>query len=99
MRLLSQCSAALVAAALLAACGAAAPPRVEIQQVKVAVPVSCDEAEPTRPSMLTEQLPPDADVDAYVQAAGAEIERREGYEIQLRVALANCKRPFKTAEK
>ena len=99
MRLLPLCSAALAAAALLAGCGATAPARIEVQQVKVAVPVPCDEAEPARPSMPTEQLPAAADVDAYVQAAGAEIERREGYEIQLRVALANCKRPLKAAEK
>lgn len=88
-------SAALAAAVLLAGCGAAPPARVEIQQVKVAVPVPCDEPEPERPNMPTEHLPGGADVDMYVQAAGAELERREGYEIQLRTALANCKQPLK----
>lgn len=87
---LSLLSAALAAAVLLAGCGAAPPARVEIQQVKVPLPVPCDEPEPERPNMPTEHLPAGADVDMYVQAAGAEIERREGYEIQLRTALSNC---------
>lgn len=97
MRRLPLLSAALAAAVLLVGCGAAPPARVEIQQVKVAVPVPCDE--PERPSMPTEHLPGGADVDMYVQAAGAEIERRKGYEILLRTALANCKLPFKSVEK
>lgn len=96
MRRLPLLSAALAAAVLLAGCGAAPPARVEIQQVKVAVPVPCDEAEPERPNMSTEHLPAGADVDMYVQASGAEIERREGYETELRAALANCKRPLAT---
>lgn len=90
-------SAALAAAVLLVGCGATPPARVEIQQVKVPVPVPCDEPEPERPTMPTEQLSDDADVDMYVQAAGAEIERWNGYEIQLRAALANCKQPLKAA--
>lgn len=90
-------SAALAAAVLLVGCGAAPPARVEIQQVKVAVPVPCDEAEPERPNMPTEHLASDVNMDAYVQAAAAEIERREGYELLLRVALANCKRPLHAA--
>lgn len=97
MRRLPLLSAALAAAVLLAGCGATLPAKVEIQQVKIAVPVPCNEPEPERPNMPTEHLPGDADVDAYVQAAGAEIERREGYEIQLRAALANCKRPLNSA--
>ncbi|PIG09927.1 hypothetical protein [Comamonas sp. 26] len=97
MRRLSLLSAALAAAILLAGCGATPPARVEIQQVKVAVPVPCDEPEPERPSMPTEHLPAGADVDMYVQASGAELERREGYETELQAALANCKRPLKAA--
>lgn len=97
MRRLPQLSAALAAAVLLVGCGATSAARVEIQQVKVAVPVPCDESEPERPNMPTQQLPAGADVDMYVQAAGAELERREGYEVQLRSALANCKRPLKAA--
>lgn len=82
-----------LAAGLLSACGAS-PPKVEIQTVKVAVPVPCQEPEPARPSMPTEHLAGDADVDAYVQAAAAEIARREGYEDQLVTALRNCKQPL-----
>lgn len=80
-----------LAAGLLSACGAS-PPLVEIQKVKVAVPMPCQEPEPDRPVMPTEHLAGDADVDAYVQAAAAEIERREGYEDQLVTALRNCKK-------
>ncbi|WP_353738650.1 hypothetical protein [Comamonas sp.] len=49
--------------------------------------------------MPTEHLAGDADVDTYVQAAAAEIERREGYEGQLVTALRNCKQPISTATK
>lgn len=99
MRRLPLLSAALAAAVHLVGCGAAPPARVEIQQVKVAVPVPCDESEPERPHMPTEHLPDGADVDMYVKAAGAELERREGYETELRATLANCKRPLRAVEK
>ena len=92
MRRLPLLSAALAATVLLVGCGATPPARVEIQQVKVPVPVPCDEPEPERPNMPTEHLAGNASVDAYVQAAAAELERREGYEIELRVALRNCRR-------
>lgn len=83
-------SAALAAVLLMAGC-TSSPPKVGIQQVKVAVPVACQEPEPSRPVMPTEHLAADVDVDAYVQAAAAEIERREGFEIELVQALRNCK--------
>lgn len=86
-------SAALAAGLLMAGC-TSSPPKVGIQQVKVAVPVACQEPEPSRPVMPTEHLAADVDVDAYVQAAAAEIERREGYETQLVTALRNCKQPL-----
>ena len=87
----------LMLMALLTGC-AQPPPRVQIERVNVAIPVPCQEPEPQRPSMPTEHLAGDAGVDAYVQAAAAEIERREGYEIQLRQALANCKQPITAAD-
>lgn len=59
---------------------------------RAAIPVECREAMPARPVMPTEQLPNEAGVDAYVQAAAAEIDRREGYEQELATALANCKK-------
>lgn len=89
-------SAALAAVLLMAGC-ASSPPKVGIQQVKVALPVPCQEPEPSRPVMPTEHLAGDADVDAYVQAAAAEIERREGYEDQLVTALRNCKQSLPAA--
>lgn len=82
-----------LAAGLLTACGTS-PPRIEIQQVKVAVPLPCQEPEPARPVMPIEHLAGDADVDSYVQAAAAEIARREGYEGRLVTALRNCKQSF-----
>lgn len=89
-------SAALAAGLLMSGCGNA-PPVAKVQTVKVAIPVACQEPEPDRPVMPTDQLPDGAGVDAYVQAAAAEIERREGYEIQLVAALRNCKQPLPVA--
>lgn len=82
------------AAAVLALAGCQTPlARVELQRVNVPVPVACDEPVPERPAMPTEQLRPGATVDQFTQAAQAEIERREAYEIKLAAALANCRRP------
>ncbi|RYF47321.1 MAG: hypothetical protein EOO27_37710 [Comamonadaceae bacterium] len=78
----------VAASACLLGCQTA--PRVEVQRVNVAVPVECQEPIPGRPVMPTEALRPGATVDQFTQAAQAEIERREGYELQLRVALAAC---------
>lgn len=73
-----------VAAMALAGC-AAQPPVVYVPKV-------CSEPEPERPSMPTEDLQPGVDLDTFTQAAIAEIERREGYEVRLRTAFSNCKR-------
>ena len=61
-----------------------------LAEVKVAVPVICTATEPTRPVMPTEALTLDASLDQFVQAATAEIERREGYEQTLTAALRSC---------
>lgn len=82
-----------IAACALSACGTRGN-HVEIQRVNVAVPVACQEKEPERPVMPTEALKPGATVDQFTQAAQAEIERREGYEVQLVAALAICTRPI-----
>ena len=79
-------------AALLAGC-AASPPPVRVEQVRVPVPVPCRVSEPARPLMPTQALAPDASLDAFAAAAIAEIERREGYEGELRAALAACASP------
>ena len=72
------------AAALLTGCASAPEP------LRVAVPVPCRVTVPHRPAMPTEALAPDTSLDDFVAAAAAEIERREGYEVQLRAALAAC---------
>lgn len=82
----------LLAALALAGCGSA--PRVEVQEVKVPVPVECREPIPDRPAMPTETLPNDADPFELLRAALAEIDRRQGYEIRLLAALLACTRPL-----
>lgn len=84
-----------IALIAISAClsGCETAPRVEIQRVKVAVPVECKEPIPDRPVMPTEALRPGATVDEFTQAAQAEIERREGYEVQLVAALEACTTP------
>ena len=63
-------------------------------QIKVPVPVECKETEPDRPIMPTDRLLSGASNDAFVQAATAEIERRESYEIKLVTALRACIAPI-----
>lgn len=83
---------AALAAVLLSGVGCAQPPpRVEIQRVKIAVPVACNEPEPERPVMPTEHLAGDVDLDTWAKSVIAEIERREGYEKELVQALKSCK--------
>jgi len=77
-------------AVLLSGC-ASTPRPVE---VRVAIPVECKERVPDRPAMPTETLQVDAPLDTFVQAVTAEIERREGYEVELRAALTNCIKPM-----
>ena len=79
-------------AALLVGC-ASSPPPVRVERVNVPVPVPCRVAEPARPLMPTESLNADTELDAFAAAAIAEIERREGYEGELRAALAACAAP------
>lgn len=74
-------------AGLLALTGCAAPARV---QTLVPVPVECRETVPDRPAMPTEVLLPGASPWVLMRAALAEIDRREGYELQLRAALVAC---------
>ena len=83
----------LLSALLLTGCQAA-PERVVLQQVKVPIPVECREPVPDLPAMPTESLMPGVKVDQFAKAAMAEIERREGYEVQLRAALDNCRKPI-----
>ncbi|WP_019703086.1 hypothetical protein [Paracidovorax oryzae] len=82
----------MAAGALLAGC-TTVPPRVEVQRVNVAVPVECQEPVPARPVMPTDALRPGAPIDDFVRAAMAELQRREGYEGQLLIALQACRSP------
>ena len=66
----------------------------QTQEVRVAVPIVCQATEPQRPVMPTNSLTPDSSLDQFVQAATAEIERREGYEVELVTALRSCTKPL-----
>ncbi len=74
---------------LLAGCGGT------LQTIKVPVPVECKETVPDRPSMPTEAFTERPALDRWVQAAAAELERREGYELRLRAALEACTAPIR----
>jgi hypothetical protein len=76
----------LLCALLLVGCETA--PR--LITVNVPVPIACQATEPVRPAMDTEALALDAPVDEQARAMRAEIERREGYEGELRAALRGC---------
>ena len=73
--------------------GCTAAPRVEVQTVKVPLPVECREPIPERPRMPTEALAEDADPVELLRASLAEIDRREGYEVRLLAALRICTQP------
>ncbi len=76
------------------------PARVELQAVNVAVPIECRGPMPARPAMPIEALrarPGQVDVDQFVQAALAELGRREAYELRLVTALVNCRKPVAAA--
>ena len=83
--------AAAIALAALTGCAATPPTRVQIP-----VPIECREPIPTRPAMPTEALLPGATPWVLLRAALAEIDRREGYELQLRAALVVCTAPVKS---
>lgn len=80
----------LIAACLLVSgCTATLP-----QETRVTIPVECREEVPDRPVMPTDAIQSGAGLDVFVQAATAEIERREGYEVRLRSALVSCTKPL-----
>lgn len=83
--------AAAIALATLTGCAATPPARVQIP-----VPIECREPIPPRPAMPTEALLPGATPWVLLRAALAEIDRREGYELQLRAALVVCTAPVKS---
>lgn len=76
---------------LLTACGTTPV----LTEIKVPVPVACQEKVPDRPVMPTEEFTEKPALDQYVRAARAEIERREGFEQMLVAALKACTDPVK----
>lgn len=84
-------TAAAIALATLAGCSTPGPAIT----VRVPIPVACQEPMPDRPAMPTESLQAGrTTLHEYVRASQAEIERREGYELRLRTALAACITPL-----
>lgn len=79
--------ALLIATAMLTGCASTE----RLVQIRVPVPVACQVAEPARPVMDTDTVPTTSAIDVLARAMRAEIERREGYEGELRTALAACK--------
>lgn len=85
MRFCARLWAAMGLCAVLAGCGVA-----PVQAVKTPIPVECRVQRPARPAMPTEALAPGVDLDRFAAAAMAEIELREGYELELNAALNVC---------
>lgn len=80
---------ALAVVVLLAGCGPGGT-----LQVKVPVPLACQEKEPDAPSWPTDALVVGDSLHTKNAAMVAEIEMREGYETKLRAALRACIRPI-----
>ena len=77
-------AAAIAIAALLAGCQTA--PRETVRYI----PTACVTSVPARPDMPTERLSSSDQLDKIMQAALAEIDVREAYELDLRAALVGC---------
>jgi len=79
---------------LLTACGTTPV----LTEIKVPVPVACQEKVPDRPVMPTEEFTAKPTLDQLSRARAAELERREGYEVKLRTALEACTAPITPSE-
>lgn len=66
-------------------------------QVRVPVPIVCQEKVPDRPIMPTEGMKPGGKLFDGVIAMQSEIGRREAYELKLRAALVACTSPLQGA--
>lgn len=82
--------ALIAASAFLVGCGT-----VKHARVRVPVPVACAEQVPEKPVFPTQSLSPGAAPFVVMRAALAEIDRREGYEVQLVAALRACTAPLR----
>lgn len=65
------------------------------RNVNVEVPVECQEKEPERPNLTTEQFTAKPTLDQWVQAAQVDLLRLTGYTGKLRAALQACTDPIK----
>lgn len=91
---------ALVLLMLVAAVGmmaGCATPGSELVEIRVPVPIECRAAKPARPAMPTDALQPADSLYRKVTAALAELELREGYELELVAALDACMTPLDAA--
>ena len=78
---------AILLLAALALAGCSSVPRVEVQEVKVPVPVECREPVPDRPAMPTEALADDADAVMLQGRLSGLARDRRPFALPLRVAL------------
>lgn len=62
-----------------------------IVEVPVAVPVACQVAEPLRPVLGIDTMPPDLPIDEQARNLRADHDLRDGYEGELRAALKACR--------
>jgi hypothetical protein len=85
MKVCARLWAAMGLCAVLVGCGVA-----PVQSVRVPIPVECRVMRPARPAMPTAVLAPGVDLGRFAAAAMAEIELREGYELELNAALDVC---------
>lgn len=60
---------------------------------KVEIPIECRIQAPQRPAMPTRNLTQADSLDTHVKTIQAEIDVREGYEIELKAALEACMSP------
>jgi hypothetical protein len=78
----------LAVAVALSGCGT----KTRTVEVPVAVPVACQVAEPARPALGIDAVPIDAPIDDLVRNLRADHDLRDGYEGELRAALAACRK-------
>ena len=68
-------------------------PKIVSRTVNIAIPIECQEDMPKEPEYKTRELPEGTELFLVTRTALAELDTRDGYELELRTALANCKKP------
>lgn len=79
-------------AAALTACGRNTRPNAPppVREVRIPVPVPCDEVMPTKPAYAVDALPVGSDIWKQTAALRAERKQRQGYELELETSLRAC---------